>query len=238
MGSSGDSSSLILVGAVHRDPEGYLRLQALLDSVRPQIITVEISPWAVFFRKKYASFLLADFHRNLLRAARQSSHIQSLMEIGVLEEIQAQIELPFEYRTSVDYGKPLGVPVLPVDVSACSRIKTVHFRHLISTANLSTLLKLEPYSLKEKVRQEYSRAAALWKKPGYDPLAGCPPDIRQEWDLREAFMARRIRRAFKSLEAKGGGIVFHVGGWMHLIEGRLYSLLSEFNPKRRLLAWA
>ena len=234
-----DSSILILVGVVHRDPEGYLRLQALLNLVRPQVITVEISPWAISFRKRHASLLLAELHKNLLQVADQlPCRAQELINQGAIAEIKAQIELPFEYQAALDYGEPLGVPVLPVDVSKYSKIKVAHFRPLISMANLSTLLRLEPYFLKEKVRQEYSRAAALWKKYGYDTLAGCSLRIRQEWKVREISMARRIRRALTFVETMEGGVVLHVGGWMHLMEGRLYSLLNEFNPRRQLLPWA
>jgi hypothetical protein len=232
-----DSSSLVLVGVVHRDPEGYSRLQALLNLIRPRIITVEISPWAISFRKKYASLLLAELHKNLAQAAGEMScSIQGLLQKGPIAEIKTQIKLPFEYQAALDYGEPLGVPVLPVDVSKYSKIKIAQFRHLISMANLSTLLRLEPYSLEEKVRQEYIRAVALWGNCAYDPLAGCSLNTRQEWEVREASMARRIRRALKSVETRGGGVVFHLGGWMHLMEGRLYSLLSEFKPQRRLLA--
>jgi hypothetical protein len=230
------SSILIMVGVIHRDPEGYKRLYSLLSDIRPQVITVEISPLAVTFRKKQGPRLLAELHENLRRAARELAYpLEDVLKNSHIAEIREQIKLPFEYQAALDYSGPLRIPVLPVDISRYSRVKLAHFQSLICLSNLKSLLKLGPSSFQEKVKNEYSRAAAAFRRAGEDLLVGCPSETPREWEIREGCMARRIGRAVRFVDRGGGGTVLHVGGWMHLLEGRLYCLLSHAHPHRHLL---
>jgi hypothetical protein len=226
-----------MVGVVHRDPNGYKQLYSLLGRIRPQAITVEISPIAVIFRKEQGPRLLAELQENLKQMANElACPVEDIEKNSHIIEIQEQIKLPFEYQAAINYGRAFHIKVSPVDVSWYSRLKLSQFESLISQSNVKSLLKLCPYSLEEKIRKEYFRADAAFRHIGGSPLNTCPSVDRQEWQIREDCMARRIRRAIDFVEGRGGGVLVHVGGWMHLLEGHLYSLFNHVHPCRHLLS--
>ncbi len=60
-------SSLILIGTVHGDPYGFKKLSCLLQEKKPNIITVEISPYSLSFRAKNVSEIRRTLWKNLRR---------------------------------------------------------------------------------------------------------------------------------------------------------------------------
>lgn len=91
---------LILVGTIHRDPKGYEALLKVLYHHRPEVITVEVSPYGLKFRRKRREFLeRQDFTLGL----------------------KAFLEIPYEYKASKAYGVEHGVPVIPIDLCRYSK---------------------------------------------------------------------------------------------------------------------
>src|SRR5512147_2495508 len=65
------SSSLVLIGTVHRDPRGFGKLLRVMEKEAPGFITVEISPYALEFRVKRAFHLRAILRENLKKILRE-----------------------------------------------------------------------------------------------------------------------------------------------------------------------
>jgi hypothetical protein len=220
------SSRIILVGTVHGDPRGLERALALLDWLRPELITVEISRFSLRYR------------------ARQEGHWQRLLAKGLGElpagaaahpaigRVMAQVALPFEVRAARDWGRRHGVPWWPLDLGETARRHLSRYaRELLAPENLQALLASEADgSLEGFVAQEFRRARLAYQRsPRRLPLA-----IEAEAGRRERFLARRLRR----LAGLGGRLV-HLGGWQHLApwqdESGLWQRLADLKPGRLLL---
>ena len=113
---------LFLIGVVHRDPGGQNRLAEFLERLQPRVITVEISPYALAFRKNNLSLLQNTFFENLsLIARRKGSTIDRLLKNENIAEIREHFEFPFEYRAAREYAKANGILLIPADVSRYAR---------------------------------------------------------------------------------------------------------------------
>ena len=219
------STNLILLGTVHGDPKGYERAWKLLDHFRPEIVTVEISPFSVRYRRRAEKGwqrLLEQALAELPSGARE--HL-------ALRRLAAQVALPFEVRVARDWSCGQGVPWRPVDLGAPARRHLPRYsQELLSAANLGALAACHPGSLEEFVEVEFRRATAALRWPAWRlSPQGSPETIR-----RERFLARRLRH----LAAPGQRLV-HLGGWEHLVPWRdgsgLGNLLADLQPLRLLL---
>lgn len=201
---------LFLVGTVHLDPGGYDRLKSLLFELKPETVTVDVSPYALEFRRT-----LGREYRSLLDNFRREDG--SLPP--ALAAVDVQLQVPFEYRAADDFAERRGARVVPVGDSAQSQKHLGHLsRELMTTDNLVKLASREEPPLSEQVEKEWERARKYYRQGS--SAAG---------DLSKA--DRRLARQIK--EYAGREPVVHVGGWEHL-KG-LSDLLAEFQPETRLL---
>ena len=109
------SENLILIGTVHGDPRGYERVTRLLEWLRPEVVTVEISRFSVRYRRAWED-----------RWRRQLQEALAELPPGAaghpaMQKVAAQIALPFEYRAARDYSRENGVRCLPLDLGGLSR---------------------------------------------------------------------------------------------------------------------
>ncbi len=86
--------SLILIGTVHGDPRGQARAGKLLHHLRPDLVTVEISPFSLRYRLKHGR----GWQRQLAAAlaelpAGAERHL-------AIQRLAAQVALPFEVRAA------------------------------------------------------------------------------------------------------------------------------------------
>jgi hypothetical protein len=176
--------SLILIGTVHGDPRGLARAGKLLDRLRPDLVTVEISPFSLGYRLKHGR----RWQRRLLAAlaelpAGAESHL-------AIQRLAAQVALPFEVRAAGDYSRRVNVPWRPLDLGFLSRRHLPRYEtELLSPANLQTLLATADGSLADFVAGEFRRARqALAGPPRRRIFPGVPETAR-----RERFLARRLR---------------------------------------------
>jgi hypothetical protein len=231
---------LTLIGTVHRDPRGYERLSALLETLRPGRLTLEMSPAALLYR--------------LTRAEQLSNRLKSILEVlageqgrspGELEGhqtvagIRTLLALPFEYRAAVDFAGRSGVPLALIDNSAVSTHKLRKVEsELITYGNLRILVGLTPTAAEHK-GEGYSTARRFLFGP-FDPaLSRAFLQGRRGGEgigERDRDMAQGIRRR---LNEAGNGHLAHIGGWVHLMEDpqgeTLFSRLSDLQPRRFLL---
>jgi pheromone shutdown protein TraB len=231
---------LTLIGTVHRDPRGAERLQSLLRSLHPDLITLEMSEKALAYRLGDARRQLLRIDRLLVRLARELPiEPVKLQAHPAVADIRTLLALPFEYQAAAAYAAGGEVPLHLIDRSDISAAKLQRVeRELITYRNLKILVSL-PVGAEKSDFEGYGRAhAMITRDPGETVRQAFLAGRRGEEGIggRDRWMAAQIRRL---LAARRGGHLVHVGGWVHLIEDArgetLYSLLADLEPQRLLL---
>jgi len=228
---------LILVGTVHRDPEGFGKLAGLLARERPTAVAVEVSPYGLLFRCREGRRLRRRLERRLRRWAKARG--DAWQSWGQLLAIDRQLALPFEYRAALRYCRDTGVPLSPIDLSSWSREAIQNqWPQMVSPENLSLLSAEPPEPLHLVVQRDYEMAARFLRERA-QPLV--PAFLRfrtgdPAWEEREAVLAARVAKLFGEMQV---GRLVYVGGWQHLVGSRgcgtLYERLEHLTPRRVLL---
>jgi len=214
------AANLILIGTVHGDPRGYARVLRLLEWLRPDMVTVEISRFSLRYRRAWEG----KWRRQLEQAL--AGLPPGAERHPAIQRVAAQIALPFEYRAARDYSRLSGAKCLLLDLGGVSRRHLPRYgRELLSTANLRALTKEPEDSLEDLVAREFRRARLAFQRlPRRLAVDSAPETLR-----REFFVSRRLQR----LVARGDRVA-HLGGWEHLIPWRegegLRSWLADQKP--------
>ncbi|MFA4903951.1 MAG: hypothetical protein WC600_14555 [Desulfobaccales bacterium] len=217
--------SLILIGTVHGDPLGFARAGKLLVHLKPDIVTVEISPFSLRYRLKHGS----GWQRQLTKVLSQFP--PAAVRHLAIQRLVAQVALPFEVRAARDYQRSTGVPWRPLDLGGLARRHLPRYgSELLTLANLQALLATSAGTLTEFVAAEFHQARLA--------LAGSPRRLltsgTKEMLRRERFLARRLR----TLASRFCRLV-HLGGWEHVVAWQdaagLWRDLADLQPRRMLL---
>jgi hypothetical protein len=206
--------SLHLIGTVHLDPDGYTRLVELLHALRPECVTVDVSQYAIEFRRGPGSDLLG----RLTPFRRDDGSFPP-----GLEAVAAQLALPFEYQASEAYAERTGARVMPIgDSLESQRLLGLLTRELMVTDNLLALATRDEAPLAEQVEREWQRARR-------HKLDGPPvtSQTAERFARQDAKVARQVRERAR-VEPTA-----HVCGWEHL--RGLTTLLEELEPEALLL---
>lgn len=232
------SSGLVLVGTVHHDPIGYDKLQRVLASVLPDIITLELSSYGRGFRTKNSRKLSLRIRSHAQALQTRNSGTRKILPAAV-EQLLAAVSFPFEYCAARDYAAACRVPLYCIDLSRISRRRLCLLKdEALTRHNIVTLLALSDKNLLNSVNLCYKRAAAVWSEPGdclYLPAASDPTDSERDWH-----MSRRLRNLCAKFPRK---LILHIAGWEHCANSagphNLYGLLRDLSPQRILLddAW-
>jgi hypothetical protein len=216
---------ITLVGTVHGDPRGQARAGRLLNHLRPELVTVEISPFSLRYRRRYG----ARWQRQLAEALAELPAGAALHL--AIRRLTAQVALPFEVRAARDYSRNCGLPWRPLDLGFLSRRHLPRYgSELLIPANLRTLLSTADGSLEDFVAGQFRRARqALVQAPRRPISPGASETLR-----RERCLARRLRGL--ALQHRR---VVHLGGWEHLVAWQdspgLWGDLADLKPRRVLL---
>lgn len=221
---------LVLLGVVHRDPQGAVYLCKSLEKLRPQALGVELSPLGLLWREQMGPRLLGklDFLLEEFPPAAKAHPEVRLM-------VQA-LGLPFEYLACRDYASSHGIPLHLTDLNWVSREELPGYeKEILTRENLALLLSREQTGLGERILAAYARARRCLDSGGLLKEVGItPPWVYKRGLLREMFMACRIRNM-----AGRYRVLVHVGGWVHLVQDprglSLASLLKDLRPVRMLL---
>lgn len=227
---------ITLVGTVHRSVN-QAALLALLENLSPDIITLEMSPWAVHWRLSEAP----------CRLRRLEGILNRLAQVGRLERmeldrhpevrgIRSLLAFPDEFRAAAAWSAPRGIPLRLIDLSAISirKLKRVE-QELVTFRNVRTLLSLPR---QEAGGERYGAARRFVEgSPGREVTQAFLARRRGEEGIgvRDRWMARAIGR-----RVRGNPTVHlvHLGGWVHLVEDEagetLFSRLKELQPRRIL----
>jgi hypothetical protein len=216
---------LILVGTVHGDPRGQARAGKLLTHLRPELVTVEISPFSLRYRRRHGA-----------RWQRQLAEALAALPAGAalhlaIQRLTAQVALPFEVRAARDYSRSCGVPWRPLDLGFLSRRHLPRYgSELLTPANLEALLTTADGALEDFVAGQFRRARQALARAPRRPISSANPETIR----RERFLARRLR----GLALRHRRVV-HLGGWEHLVAWQdspgLWGDLADQKPQRVLL---
>ncbi len=213
-------AGLILLGTVHSDPKGFSRTRTFLEGYGPDLIMVEISPFALKFRKERSSELRKAFLERLQIAARKLKiEFAVALKHAQIASILRQIGIPYEYRASTAYAKKTGIDLVAVDYSEFSREWIETWPEMTSAANIERLLELA--SGAPSVASLYAQAA---RRIGGGPSLpeNVPGGDVSGWQERERYMAAEITSA---LERLSPARPVYIGGWWHLSrEGSIKTL--------------
>lgn len=233
-----ENKELVLIGTVHGDPDGMLRLLKLLRLERPSLVAVEVSPYGLSYRKRNGRRLRNRMIRRLRQVAVRRG--LSYKGRGQVQAIFAQLSLPFEYRAALRFCRDSGAVLWCLDLSEVSRHLIKPFwQELLDFRNLETLLTLPSEDHRILVRKAYVLAARLLRAKDRAYLSSFVEDL--ETDIgsqgREACLAHRIEKRFAFMDR---GKLAYVGGWQHLLyptrAGTLSDRLMHLCPRRLLLA--
>ena len=217
--------SLILIGTVHSDPRGQARAGKLLHHLRPDLVTVEISPFSLGYRLKHGGRWLRQLAAALAELpAGAEGHL-------AIQRLAAQVAMPFEVQASGDYSRRVKVPWRPLDLGFLARRHLPRYGpELLSPNNLRALIATADGELEDFVAGQFRRARQAWAGALRQRIF---PGDPESW-RRERFLARRLR----GLVSRHRRVV-HLGGWEHLVawEGAqgLWRDLADLKPRRVLL---
>lgn len=202
---------IILLGVIHSDPKGRKRTTAFLSRYRPDLILVEISPFALDYRRKNSPRLYREFRKNLRAAADNLSIAYlSALKHPQMTRIGRQLHIPFEYRASAAYCKTTGAEVVPADWSDFSRRWIDTWPELISVENLESLLRLGDTPV--LVSKNYDLAARTIV--GNSPAPSQDPEEARLWQKREEKISAEI---LSRIELRKPIRPLYIGGWRHLL---------------------
>lgn len=228
------AAGLALLGTVHSDPHGFERTEAFLKRHGPDLVFVELSPFALRYRKENARALREDFFQNLHAAAKLAGmDRETALKHARIESILRQIGLPFEYGAASAYGDRAGVQVLAADHSEFSREWISTWQEMICPENLRELLLMEDTEV--PVAARYERAARRIRgAPGGPEIF--PGGEIFPWQAREEHIAGEIRSALGRVRPARP---LYIGGWWHLASsgGRVRTLreILEVGPSNCFL---
>jgi len=223
-------TGLILVGTVHADPKGFARTLCLLQSLKPELVFVELSPFGKTYRIDNQSLLQRSFNRNVKHAARKCGlALKHALTHPEIKAVRRQLTLPFEYRAACRYGRDSGTDWILVDSSPFSRKMISTWVEMITRENLASLLSL-PRDNRLDIAVVYDHAARIMLKESTPVIRASEmenPETRSHWKQREHRMAGTISRA---LHTRRPTRAVYLGGWEHLTLG------LHFTSLRKLLA--
>jgi hypothetical protein len=228
---------LILLGTVHRDPQGLLRLMQALKGLHPDVITLEFSIYGLRYRLKKKSYLshclLRGLHELYGTDGPRLGTLKKIMRMTGIGGIRALLDLPFEYKATNFFSRRNGIPLYCVDISSFSRHLLGNIGELLEPGNLKKVITFETDLLREAIKREYKKAEGLLFNERRSPGRPLMPSD-EVWEKRERIMANRIR---KITTRYAGRQIVHIGGWQHLTAQpeTLFSLLEDLMPKRVLL---
>ncbi len=215
------SSGLHLLGTVHSDPAGFRRTSEFLVQYAPDLIFVELSPFALSYRKRHSHTLLQSLFRNL-RNASAKTHVEysSAIRHCQVASIVRQISLPFEYRAAKAFSARVGVPVIPVDYSRFSRQWIQTWEEMIEEENLKQLLQTEPTCMQSDHQYD---VAARWIRGEEVRVQNSLSDA-ESWQRREEHIAEKINKVLVSIHPERP---LCIAGWWHLVSGAKIRTLRD-----------
>ncbi len=208
---------ILLIACVHGDPRGRKKLFELLAKEKPTHVFIELSPWGLFFRKRYSRFLLSTLKKNLHHASGiLKISYQNTLKHPSIQSIIVKFLLPYEYRAACEYASLYGATVCLLDSTLFSIEHTSKWWELIDTKNLTYLLQQNHPSLSRQVTFEYIMASqACCQSPKFRGDKAIPSLPENKADLRrEKWLLEQLKLHVGIYNPRKCA---YVGGWRHFV---------------------
>lgn len=183
----GKSVRLIIIGTVHLDPHGFPALLKALNKFAPDLVTVDVSNYAIEFRHSRADAFL-----KLLEIFRRPDGNLP----PTLEAVAAQLAVPFEARAAEAWGGKF--MLIGSDDDSRQRLSLLE-NELMTNANLTFLAGESSPCLQTQVQRQWEKAGSEYLQPA--AIEPCDS---------------RIADILRHLAADTDGVLLHVTGWQHL----------------------
>ena len=211
---------IVFIGTSHIDPEGYQRLFENLHFFKPRVILLEVSRFALFFRKTVGIVYKKILHKRIQKYGLKIN--------SELRGIIGYFSVPYEYAAARRFADDTGASVFLVDISLFSLIRLISSHTLLKRKNLIMLSNaIEDGFLKEE------KIAERIFIDGDQFLI----DMKMSGFERDKLLMRRekllIKRVSGYIARYGNKGVAYVGGWEHLInDPGLRTLYSNINSSK------
>jgi len=218
----------LMIGVAHLDPRGEARLLQALRQWKPDLITLEVSEYAVAFRRENGERL-----RQKLLALTDSDQRAH----GQIAALFAKLQIPFEVTAAEAYCREQGGAFHCLDDSDLSREYLAEFAAETFTAdNIAHLLTLEDCPPDRQAERIYRRVRRLLAdEPVIPALLGNDRRLTTA-QQRDELMQQRAGALLRERRPRRW---VHVGGAEHLLIIKGYRLFyerfAEREMRRRLL---
>lgn len=205
---------LIILGVLHRDPNGPELLDRWLAHIGPRVITLEFSNYGMRFRREEGPRYIRRIEEVYNRLKKDNAPCYD----NALSMIRSYVEMPYEFERASRYGRERGVPVYPIDMDlfSCRRLKETE--GLLSEENLEKVLSEDTDK-----RTGYEMALAkLYFEKGIKTVP-----YTDEMRVRDKYMGNKIKVLRRRYQ---GERLLHICGWQHLQDP--YHLYSSENPEK------
>jgi len=201
-----------MLGIIHRDRRNDELLEKWIESLRPQVITLELSPYGLAFRRS-----MGEAYRRKIDDICLSLRLEGHACLpGDLDDFYSYVEVPREFEIASDYCTRTDACLYPVDMDLFSYMKLRELDELISVENIGK-------SLSQKTQNRGSMERVLAGL--YFGSSVTAFSYTDEMALRDRFMCRRISLLMKRFSDKR---FLHIAGWQHLKDP--LDVYAQFNP--------
>ena len=191
-----------MLGLIHRAKDGPGLLREWLLRLRPQLITVEVSRYALTFRRTHG-----EAYKNMIEKASEDLRLRGVkIDERARERLLSFFDIPYEFSVCEEYTSTHGGHLFPVDMGLFSAIYLRQIQRQIERSDLEPLLT-DGAAYEEE--REKTKARLFFEK-GIRTF-----EYTAEMAQRDRLMARRIRSLARSLNPK---TTVHVCGWQHLAD--------------------
>jgi hypothetical protein len=205
---------LIMLGTIHRDREGAGHLSRWLDNLRPEVITLEFSPYGMMFRRTHRETLRAKVGALVEEIERRGEPVSRT----ALEALYDYIEFPYEYRITSQYAEEVGIPFHLLDPGVFSYVKLQKMDELLDPENIRTWFR-EQESADHGVQKERVLARMFFEE-GSKTFS-----YSDEMLVRDRYIKDRLVLLMRQHQGKR---ILHVCGWQHLSDPR--GVYGPLNP--------
>ncbi len=205
-----------MLGVIHGDRDGRALLEKWLESVAPDMVTLEFSRYGLNFRRARGEALK-------MRAGDAVDELRAeglRIEEDALDALFSYIDLPSEFTVASEYCDRRGADLFLVDMDRPSSVNLSRVDELIGKENLRMLLKSDQGS---GGRQK--AMARLFFEKGIKTFP-----YTEEMRLRDRHMSKKIGYLAKR---RAPSRVVHICGWQHLCDP--FGLYTALYPKKAFI---
>lgn len=207
----------VMIGVIHRDARLGTLLSRWLESLGPDVVTLEFSLHGLAFRRCYGEDL-ARRVRGTVDELRSEGH---RIDSKALDALLAYIALPSEFTVASGFAERRAIPLHLVDMDSHSRSYLSAMEELVARDNL---VKLFGGSSGGTEGVEMAAARLFFEKN----VSLFP--YTEEMRARDSHMRDRIG---KLMESHPHGRFLHICGWRHLCDP--CGLYAPLNPQKVFL---